>query len=108
MNSLTAEHCCPVHRVNFDPNAPGQPTSAIVSAIETVTDTPPLEMDPLYESIEVDALERLFDHAATSAATPASIGLEFAVEGRDVVVSGEGQVLVYDANGCENDGEFDS
>lgn len=105
MNGLLAAHeCSPAHRVYFDPTASDQPSSAIIGALTTVTDSSPLEVTPLYETIDLDALERLLDHAATST-TPGSIAFEFTVDDWDVVVTGDGQIAVYDG---ERDGEDDS
>lgn len=86
----------PAHQNFFDPTAPGQPSSAIVRSVSAVADRSPAEITPLYEAIELDALERLLEHAATSrCGTP--VALEFRIEGWDVVVSGDGAVRVYDS-----------
>lgn len=105
MNGLSTEHeSAPFHRVHFDPASAGQPSSAIVSAIATVTDSPPRTIAPLYESIDLDALDRLLEHSSTVAAGTTPFALEFTVDGWDVVVTGCGEVLVYDAGeGAEPD-----
>lgn len=100
MNDLLFEYqCSPAHRVHFDPTVSGQLSSAIVSAVSTVTDRPPRDIDPLWETIDPEALERLLDHAAARG-DAASFGLGFSVDGLDLVVTDDGEVVVYD---CGNE-----
>ncbi|WP_339104895.1 HalOD1 output domain-containing protein [Haloterrigena salinisoli] len=96
MNGLLSEHeCPPVHCAHFDPTVSGQLSSAIVSAVTTVTDRSPMAIDPLWETIDPEALERLLDHAATQG-EGTSFGLEFSVAGLDLVVTDAGEIVVYD------------
>lgn len=88
----------PAHRTFFDPSVPGQLTAAIVSALTTVTDRPPTAVPSLYDTADTDALERLLEHAATATADPATFGFECLVDDLSVVVSGDGQVAVYDGD----------
>lgn len=97
----------PTQQTEFEPTAPGQPSQAIVDVLATVTDSSPLEIPPLYETIDPDALEQLFDHAATTGRASASVALEFAVDDWTVVVTGDGRVLVYDGSGSDIGGADD-
>lgn len=47
------------HRVKYDP---GQvtPSVAIIAIVSNITGTDPLELDPLYDAIDFDALDTLF------------------------------------------------
>ena len=96
MNGLLSDHeCSPAHRVHFDPTNSGQLSSAIVSAISTAADRSPRDIGPLWETIDPEALERLLDHAAARG-DASSFGLEFSIDGLDVVVTDCGEIVVYD------------
>jgi hypothetical protein len=64
---------------------------AVVDAVASARDTDPLELSPLYDTVDPDALNRLFDddHAATSSA-PACV--QFRMAECDVVVHRDGTV----------------
>lgn len=97
---LPKRESSPFHRVHFDPTATGQPSSAIVGALATVTNSDPRTMAPLYDSLNLDALDRLLAHSFTG---PAPFSLEFSVDGWDLVVTGGGDLLVYDDDAVEPD-----
>lgn len=66
-------------------------SNAVVSAVADLTDTDPTSLEPLFATIDPDALEALFE--------PTAGGLErspkrvvFTYSGCDVVVSGDGTV----------------
>jgi hypothetical protein len=64
---------------------------AVVEAVASARDTDPLELPPLYDAVDPDALNRLFDyeHAATSSATAC---IQFRMAECDVVVHRDGTV----------------
>lgn len=64
----------------------------VVEALAAVADVPKTDVPPLYDAVEVDSLERLFEHADARGSTA------FAVGEWTVAVHGDGRVLVYD---CE-------
>lgn len=104
MNGRLPKHeSSPFHRVHFDPTASGQPSSAIVGALATVTNSDPRTMTPLYDSLDLDALDRLLAHSFTVPAGPAPLSLEFSVDGWDLVVTGGGDLLVYADDAVEPD-----
>ena len=85
-----------VVRVTFDAAEPTQPTAAIVEALSAATGTSPLDLPPLYDAVDPDALNRLFAHATrTDLGEPLSI--EFTADGWGVVVSTDGEVRIIDA-----------
>ncbi|ADB59431.1 hypothetical protein Htur_0533 [Haloterrigena turkmenica DSM 5511] len=96
MNGLLSDHeDSPAHRVHFDPTDSSQLSSAVVRAVSTVADRSPRDIDPLWETIDPEALERLLEHAAARG-DAASFGLEFGVDEFDVVVTAGGEIVVYD------------
>ena len=69
---------------------PNEPTASIVRAVSAVTDVRPLELDPLYETIDPDALNRLFDRPENDD----SLSLEFEIDDCRVMVTGDGRLAV--------------
>lgn len=68
-------------------------TQSIVSAVATETGTDPLELEPLYEVFDPDALDALL-RSQESGTTSAPVRVEFAYEGCEVCVSATGSVDV--------------
>lgn len=67
----------------------------IVTAVASEADTDPLDLDaPLYEAVDVGALERLL--RTTGDAT-----VSFRYAGYDVTVAGDGTVMVRDSPGAD-------
>lgn len=63
-------------------------SEAVISAIADLENVSPLELPPLYEVIDPDALNVLFQRDAT----PRRV--EFSYRGHDVVVRNEGDVSI--------------
>lgn len=63
-------------------------TEAVVSGLAEAADADPLDLTPLTASVDPDALDELFRHAARDAM------LTFEHDGYCVRVSGEGRVVV--------------
>jgi hypothetical protein len=82
----------PVHQTTFDPTAPEALVTAIVDALSTVTETPRLELSPLYGTLNLETTARLVRHAA---ARESVVELEFAVDSWIVSLTSEGTVAVY-------------
>lgn len=69
------------------------PSMAVVSAVADLTGTEPSELDPLYETIDPDALNSLFQ--GSQADGPHARGqVSFSVAGCKVVVHGSHKVVV--------------
>jgi|AntDeeMinimDraft_4_1070355.scaffolds.fasta_scaffold09699_1 hypothetical protein len=65
------------------------PSEIVVREVAAKTDTDPLVLPPLYESIDPDALDALFESADGN-----SVQVEFEYAGRHVVVDSSGRVGV--------------
>ncbi|WP_227354413.1 HalOD1 output domain-containing protein [Haladaptatus salinisoli] len=70
-------------------------TETIVETIAEAADADPTQLEPLYESIDPDALDDLFDRRS-DANVPARV--TFHHEGFEVVVERDGRVEVRDPN----------
>lgn len=62
---------------------------AVTDAVAEATDRNPTELDPLYESIDPDALTALF-----AGRNPSDTRIEFEYQGQTVTIDGDGQVTV--------------
>ncbi|QLH76502.1 hypothetical protein HZS55_03910 [Halosimplex rubrum] len=66
----------------------------VIETIADVTGTDPLTMEPpLYEVVDTDALDALYESGATAT-------VEFEYDGHSVVVDGDGTVTVDGAGGA--------
>lgn len=68
-----------------------KPTEAIVEAIAEATDQDPLDIDPVQNHIDTDALEKL----VTSDTTNGDVTVQFEYEAFTVQVEGSGAVEVH-------------
>lgn len=96
-NKNSMYHCCePVIDTEYDTDCRDSITSALVDAIATAEGIEPTELDPLYGSVDLDALERLVHSSAES---DASNGVfSFSYETWNVFVSSDGRIRVCDGN----------
>lgn len=74
--------------------SPGELGVAIVESVERVLDTDATELEPLYETIDPDALERLFEPAGAAGTPSDHVEVRFNYEGLDLVVSGDGSICL--------------
>ena len=87
----------PTYVATFDPTAAEQPSEAIVTAVATLADEDPLELPPLYEVVEPNALEALIEHAHRKNAGTHQVW--FTYEGFDVGVRTDGRITIVEATG---------
>lgn len=66
---------------------------SIVVAVADVLDADPLELDPLYESVDPDALNDLLDHAADRSSA-ADVEVTFTMERCNVAVDADRRITV--------------
>ena len=69
------------------------PSEAVVDAVATLDGVPAIELEPLYDAVEPDALDALFEHARRTD-DPGSQTLTFAYAGYQISVSGDGTIEV--------------
>jgi len=65
------------------------PSLRVVEALADATDTDPLELEPLYNVVDPEALDRLF---RTDSGVPASVRFEY--DGHTVEVGSDGSVSI--------------
>lgn len=76
------------YRGRFDPSETA-PSTAAVEFLAAVRHTDPVEMDPLYHSVDTDALDSLF-----AADSGTDVTVEFEVEGFLVTVRSGGRIEI--------------
>lgn len=76
------------------PSQQTSPSEAVIYRVAEQQDVDPVELPPLYESIDPDALDSLVQ---SSAASDSQLEVEFTYAGHDVTVTGSGTVLLEEA-----------
>ncbi|WP_049889298.1 HalOD1 output domain-containing protein [Natronolimnohabitans innermongolicus] len=85
----------------FDPDT-GEPASVtVVTAVASLSGVGPLELEPLYEAVDPDALDALVRHTHRVEDT-GTHELWFSYEGYDVGVRSDGRVEIHDGTAPAN------
>lgn len=79
------------YEAEYDAGADQSLAVVVSEALATVEDTDPCALDPLYDVVDFEAVERLFREQ--DAAAPMS--LSFSVDGWNVHVHSDGSIQVY-------------
>lgn len=85
--------CTPVLETRFGGEGDRLPSVAVVEAVAAAEDVAPAELDPMYDEIDPEAIDRLF--TGGSDGRPSAI-LRFSVSGWRVFVRGDGAIRVCD------------
>lgn len=65
------------------------PSLRVIDALADATDTDPLELDPLYNVVDPEALDQFVRADASDA-----VSVQFVYDGHDVEVRGDGSITV--------------
>lgn len=84
-----------LYQAEYDPSDRETLTESIIEAVATVEEIPPLELRPLYETVDIESLTNLMTHA-TSDSRNSTVSVEFTLEQLLVVVKSSGLILVYE------------
>ncbi|WP_436346736.1 HalOD1 output domain-containing protein [Natronorubrum sp. FCH18a] len=90
--------CTPVGVHHYDSDSDTSPAVAVIRAIAVVTDTKPGDLAPLYETIDTEALNELFEHHSNAPHSGEQV-LAFTADGWNVFVRDDGQIRVCDPTG---------
>lgn len=66
------------YSIQTTPSSGRRPSTAIVEAVGTITDTDPIELDPLGDAIDPDHLDGLFDSPSSSEREHVSVSFSYA------------------------------
>lgn len=84
----------PVCETAYDPADGEPPAVAVVDAVAAIEGTDPLDLPPLYDHVDTEALNRLFEDRAAGRGDASAFSFEYG--GWDVVVRNDGSIAVYD------------
>lgn len=87
--------CTPIAHTQFGAESGRTPSEAIIDALAEAEGVDPMELDPLYETIDGDALDRLFTPRSESEETP-SRTFGFTINSWNVFIQSEGSVVICD------------
>ncbi|WP_418281497.1 HalOD1 output domain-containing protein [Halorubrum sp. DTA98] len=76
-----------------------EPSTAVVGAVATVAGNDPLDIEPLYSTVDPDALDALFDRRKP---VVGDLHTRFTLDGYDVTLSSYGSVVVRPPNTDES------
>jgi len=79
--------------VTVDRQSGETPTEGVVEAVSRATDADPTILDPLFERVDPDALDRLFDSGPDESGRTPSGRVAFRFAGCEVVVHDDGRVV---------------
>jgi len=83
----------PDHSTRYDGGSDRTVAEAIVTAVAAVADEDPNSLEPLYRTVDTDALEKLLD-PPTARDEHLQVAVDYA--GYRVVATGDGRVDVYE------------
>ncbi|WP_408960773.1 HalOD1 output domain-containing protein [Natrinema sp. 74] len=81
------------YHVQFAWTGPEPASYAVVQSLAAVTDTEPESMQPLYKTLEPNALDALFQPGSNDTPRPQGT-VSFAHEGHDVTVHASGEIII--------------
>lgn len=94
LESLEFDRESGTYRAQYDQNATAA-SMAVIAAVSNVLDTDPLELDPLHDTIDTDALDDLV-HCRGPPDEP--VDVSFTVEGHEITVFSDGEVTLSPSN----------
>lgn len=72
----------------------GTAAGSVINAIVALTEAPPTRLQPLYETIDPDALEKILELGSDSPGRRSTLTVSFCHEGCDVTIKADGQLTV--------------
>ncbi|PGF16085.1 hypothetical protein CP556_08120 [Natrinema sp. CBA1119] len=94
LESLEFDRESDTYRARYDQDATAT-SMAVVAAVSNVLDTDPLELDPLHNTIDTDALDDLV-RCRDSSNEPVSVS--FTVEGHEITALSNGEITLSPLN----------
>ena len=89
-----ARECTPVIDACYEEGSEQTPATAVVGAVARAEGVDPTELPPLYDEINMDALNRLFEGAES--VTRSGTVISFQVDNWNVFVDTDGRIRVCD------------
>ena len=70
------------------------PAESVIELVATVTGTSPEHMSPLFDAVDPDALNTIFDHETHQSGASSQTQVSFRFNGCDVTVYADGRTVV--------------
>ena len=86
--------CTPVVDAQYRKDGSETPAEAIINAVSTAAGVDPLELPPLYDFIDLDALNDLIEHQEERTGSEAV--LSFQIDNWNVFIRSDGRIRVCD------------
>jgi len=83
----------PTHRGRYDDHDGTTVAESVVTTVATATDSDPNALDPLYRTVDTDALDALVGGTESH---PADLTVSFPYSGHLVVIDGDGSIRLYE------------
>lgn len=77
-------------RMHYEWSEPCLPSTALIEVIAAATDRDPLDMPPLYEHVDVDALDAIL--TARWNGTNGTVNVSFAYDGVEILLDSDGNI----------------
>lgn len=72
-----------------------RPSEAIIRSLAAIEGVEPTELDTLYDSIDIEALDEILDSAVVGEDQQSPV-VEFVASGYRIVISGDGRIAIRD------------
>lgn len=92
----TATDSEPTNLQTFIYTADESVSEAVLDAVASVSGIDPIELDPLYYTIDPDALDALFESRPSTTDLPRDVQVSFSYVGLQITVTAAGQIIVED------------
>lgn len=83
------------YRFNHDWTSDERVSTTIVYVVAALTNTPPTSIEPLYETVNPDALDHLFFPTTTEGCCRSDATLRFTFHDCDITVANDGSVVIH-------------
>lgn len=88
--------CTPVVKTEFGAESGKTPSEAVIMALAEAKNVAPTELDPLYDTIDLDALDSLFNGRGGNVETPSRM-CRFAVDSWNIFIHSNGSIVICDS-----------
>jgi hypothetical protein len=86
----------PVHEARYRPDSEPSPVAAVANAVAALEGIDPVELPPLYDQVDVEAVNRLMEPSGADVWEESTVC--FTVRNWNVVVRGDGQIVIFDGD----------
>ena len=86
----------PVHEARYRPDSEPSPVAAVANAVAAVEGIDPVELPPLYDYVDVEAVNQLMEPDGKGVWQETTVG--FTVRNWNVIVRGDGHIKIFETD----------